>query len=229
MEKIKKKLIIFDADGTIWDSEKDVFLAFNHTLKNNGNKEITKEEFQKLAGLDLEDMFERVLPKDEESLAKEYVKKYREYYIDEGHYADETTLFENVKETLEQLKEQGFCMVIASGKPKRILDKMVNCFQLNEFEFVLGTGESHFKPKPDPEILNYVMSQLHVSKEEAVMVGDTKADIMAGKNAGIDTIALTYGYEKIDILKNANPTYLIDDFRILEEILEYKKDYKKLS
>lgn len=224
MEKIKKKLIIFDADGTIWDSEKDVFLAFNHTLKNNENKEITKEEFQKLAGLDLEEMFKRVLPKDEETLANEYVKKYRKYYIDEGHYADETALFENVKETLEKLKEQGFSMVIASGKPKRILDKMVDSFHLNEFELVLGTGESHFKPKPDPEILNYIMNERNISKEEAVMVGDTKADIMAGKNAGIDTIAVTYGYEKIDILENANPTYMINNFKIVEEIVEYKKD-----
>ena len=224
MEKIKKKLIIFDADGTIWDSEKDVFLAFNHTLKNNGNKEITKEEFQKLAGLDLEEMFKRVLTKDEETLANEYVKKYREYYIDEGHYADETTLFENVKETLEKLKGQKFSMVIASGKPKRILDKMVEYFHLNEFELVLGTGESHFKPKPDPEILNYIMHHLNVSKEEAVMIGDTKADVMAGKNAGIDTIAVTYGYEKIDILKNVNPTYMIDNFKTLEEVMEYKKD-----
>ena len=224
MKKLEKKLIIFDADGTIWDSEKDVFLAFNHTLKNNGNKEITKEEFQKLAGLDLEEMFKCVLPKDKETLANEYVKKYREYYIDEGHYADETTLFENVKETLENLKKQGFYIAIASGKPKRILDKMVECFHLNEFELVLGTGESCFKPKPDPEVLNYIMNELNVSKKDAVMVGDTKADIMAGKNARIDTIAVTYGYENLEILEKSNPTYLIDDFKTLEEIVEYKQD-----
>ena len=224
MKKLEKKLIIFDADGTIWDSEKDVFLAFNHTLKNNGNKEITKEEFQRLAGLDLEEMFRRVLSKGEETLANEYVKKYRKYYIDEGHYADETTLFENVKEILENLKKQGFHMAIASGKPKRILDKMVECFHLNEFEFVLGTGESCFKPKPDPEALNYIMNELNVSKKDAVMVGDTKADIMAGKNAGIDTIAVTYGYENLEILEKSNPTYLIDNFKNLEEIVEYKKD-----
>ena len=224
MKRLKKKLIIFDADGTIWDSEKDVFLAFNHTLTNNGNKEVTKEEFQKLAGLDVGEMFKRILSKDKETLANEYVKKYREYYIDEGHYADETTLFENVKETLENLKKQGFYIAIASGKPKRILDKMVECFHLNEFELVLGTGESCFKPKPDPEVLNYIMNELNVSKKDAVMVGDTKADITAGKNAGMDTIAVTYGYEKIDILKMANPTYMIEDFKRLEEIIAYKND-----
>ena len=144
MEKVKKKLIIFDVDGTLWDSEKDVFLSFNHTLKANINMEITKEEFQKLAGLPLEEMFQAVLPKDKKELANDYAKKYRKYYIDEGHYIDETTLFKNVKETLENLKKQGFYMAVASSKPKRILDKMVEYFHLNEFDLVLGSGESHF-------------------------------------------------------------------------------------
>lgn len=224
MEKIKKKLIIFDVDGTIWDSEKDVFLAFNHTLKTNMNKEITKEEFQTLAGLPLGDMFKHVLPEDKKELSSEYEKKYRKYYIDEGHYVDETTLFANVKETLENLKKQGFYMAVASSKPKRILDKMVEYFYLDEFQLVVGTGESHLKHKPDPESLNYIMHQFHVSKEEAVMVGDTKADMMAGKNAGMDTIAVTYGYENIEILKKTMPTFIIDDFKTLQDIVVYKHD-----
>ena len=224
MKKIKKKLIIFDVDGTLWDSEKDVFIAFNHTLKTNLNMEITKEEFQKLAGLPLEEMFKCILPKDKKELANEYANKYREYYIDEGHYVDKTALFENVKETLEKLKKQGFYMAVASSKPKRILDKMVEYFHLNDFELVLGTGESQFKDKLDPEALNYIMSQLKVSKKDTAMVGDTKADIMAGKNARIDTIAVTYGYENLEILKKSNPTYLIDDFKTLQEIVEYKND-----
>ena len=75
-----KKLLIFDVDGTVWDSEKDVFLSFNHTLKTLAGFEITKEEFQKLAGLSLGTMFERVLPEDKKSLASEYEKAYKKYY-----------------------------------------------------------------------------------------------------------------------------------------------------
>ena len=56
---MEKKLLIFDVDGTVWDSEKDVFLSFNHTLKENAGFEITKEEFQKLAGMHLGKMFEK--------------------------------------------------------------------------------------------------------------------------------------------------------------------------
>lgn len=220
----KKKLIIFDVDGTIWDSEKDVFLSFNHTLKENEHMEIDKEEFQKLAGLHLGEMFRRVLPESKKELASEYEKKYRKYYIYEGHYADATTLFDDVKETLMYFKAQGFYMAVASSKPKRILDKMVEHFKIDQFDLVLGTEESKFKHKPDPEIIYYIMKKLKVLKEDTVIVGDSKTDIMAGKNAGIDTIAVTYGYDKPEILKSLNPTYVIDKFKTLKEIIKYKNN-----
>jgi len=217
---MKKKLLIFDVDGTVWDSERDVFLAYNHTLKTLAGFEVTKEEFQKLAGMHLGKMFEKVLPEDKKELAGEYEKAYKQYYIDEGHYTDETVLFENVKETLEEFKNKGFYMAVASSKPKRILDKMVAYFGLEGFNYVLGTEESNFKHKPDLEIINYIMAQLDISKEETVIIGDSKSDILAGKNADIDTIAVTYGYDKIENLINLNPTYVIDNFGKLLEIIE---------
>lgn len=217
---MKKKLLIFDVDGTVWDSERDVFLAFNHTLQTLAGFEITKEEFQKLAGMHLGKMFEKVLPEDKKELASEYEKAYKQYYIDEGHYTDATVLFEGVKDTINRFKEQGFYMAVASSKPKRILDKMVEHFELKGFNYVLGTEESNFKHKPDPEIINYIMDQLNVSKEDAVIIGDSKSDVLAGKNAGIDTIAVTYGYDKPENLISLNPTCIIDRFDKLLEFIE---------
>ncbi len=220
---MEKKLLIFDVDGTIWDSEKDVFLSFNHTLKENANFEITKEEFQKLAGMPLGTMFENVLQEEKKHLSAEYEKYYKQYYIDEGHLVDATVLFKNVKNTLDNFKKQGFYMAIASSKPKRILDKMVKHFQLEGFQYVLGTEESNFKHKPNPEIVNYIIEQLNVTKEETVIIGDSKSDIFTGKNAGIDTIAVTYGYDKLENLQQAEPTYIINDFEKLLEIIKLKK------
>ena len=219
---MKKQLLIFDVDGTVWDSEKDVFLAFNHTLKENEGIEISKEEFKNLAGLPLGEMFKQVLPQTKKNLSVEYEKKYKQYYIDEGHYIDATTLFENVKNTIEIFKKQGFYMAVASSKPKRILDKMIEHFDLKGFNYVLGTEESNFKHKPDPEIVNYLMEKLNVSKEETVMIGDSKTDILCGNNARIDTIAVTYGYDTIENLKSANPTYMIEDFGELLDMIEKK-------
>ena len=220
---MKKKLIILDVDGTVWDSERDVFASFNHTLKEIANYEITKDEFQTLAGKPLGYMFEKTLPENKKNLSKECEIRYREYYIDEGHFADKTVLFKNVKETIEKFKNDGFYLAVASSKPKRILDKMMNLFELYGFKYVLGTEESNFKHKPDPEVVNYIMNKLSVSKEDTVIVGDSKSDILTGKNAGIDTIAVSYGYDKKENLINAEPTYIIDDFSKLKEIIEISK------
>lgn len=217
---MEKKLIIFDVDGTLWDSERDVFLAFNYTLKNIIGIEINQQEFKKLAGLTIELMFERILPDDKKDLAPECTKFYRNYYIDEGHYIDSTVLFNNVKETIEELGNKGILMAILSSKPKRIVDKMVEHFGLNGFKLVIGTALSNFKSKPEPEAINYIMEELDISKEDAVMVGDAKTDVLAGQNAGIDTIAVTYGYDKIENLISLNPTYMIDDFGKLLEIIK---------
>ena len=184
---MEKKLLIFDVDGTVWDSEKDVFLSFNHTLKEHAGFEITKEEFQKLAGMPLGTMFETVLPEEEKHLS-------------------------------------GFYMAVASSKPKRILDKMMSHFDLKGFQYVLGTEESNFKHKPDPEIVNYIIEQLKVSKADSVIIGDSKSDILTGKNAGIDTIAVTYGYDKPENLEKVEPTYTIDNFGKLSEIIKLKEE-----
>ena len=138
---MKKKLLIFDVDGTIWNSEKDVFLSFNHTLKTLAGFEISKEEFQTLAGMHLSAMFEKVLPEEKKQLASEYEKAYKKYYIEEEHFTDATELFPNVKEVIDEFKNKGFYMAIASSKPKRILDKMVAHFKLEGFKYVLGTKQ----------------------------------------------------------------------------------------
>lgn len=221
MKTIKKKLLIFDVDGTIWDSEPDIFLSFNHTLREFAGMEIGMEEFKKLAGLSLNHMFELVLPEPKKNMSRELEKQYKSYYIDQGHFADATVLYPSVKETLELLRKTGYSMAVASSKPKRILDKMVDHFDLKVFDLVLGTEESKFKHKPDPEILHHIMDQMGVGKERTVIIGDTKADILAGKNAGIDTIAATYGFDKKENLVALNPTFLVDDFQTLRKVLEF--------
>ena len=71
------------------------------------------------------------------------------------------------------------------------------------------------------------MEELNVSKEDTVMVGDSKTDILVGQNAGIDTIAATYGFDKKEILETAKPTCMIDKFEEIVEIIKTKKQNKK--
>ncbi len=223
MEKILyKKLLIFDADGTLIDSENDVFSSFNYILKRNLNIEITKKQFEEMAGLPLEHIFKSVLPEDKKNLNLEFTKQFRKYYIDEKHFLDTTILFLGVKETIQELKKQGFIMTIASSKPKRALDYMVNFFDFKEFDMVIGTGESTFKHKPNPEVIEYILNELEIKREDAVIIGDSQADILAAKNANIDSISLTYGYDTRENLLKCEPKYIIDDFRDIINIVKFK-------
>lgn len=220
---MQKKLLIFDADGTIWNSELDIFNTFNHTLKENLGFTLNIEDFNKLAGLSLNEMFENVLPEDKKHLVLEFVKKYRYYYIEEGHFADNTKLFKGVRETLKYFKNQKFLLTIASSKPKRILEKMVELFNLTEFDLIIGTEESSFKHKPDPEAIFYTMEKFNIEKSDSLIIGDTKADILAGINAGIDTIAVSYGFEKVEKLKLLKPNFIVDDFASLKDLIKYRE------
>jgi len=222
-DALEKKLIIFDMDGTVIDSEQDVFLCFSHVLRTKLNIELTREKFKELAGMTLDDSYRQVLPADKKYLAEELTAAYRKRYIDEGHCLDTTVLFDDVRETLKILKDQGFILAVASSKHERALKPIIEKLDLAEtFDLIVGSGVKNLKHKPDPEVLNYILETLNIVKEDAVMVGDTRIDIEAGKNANIDTIALTYGYEVQGKLIECKPTYLIDNFKEIINLLKFK-------
>lgn len=181
--------------------------------------EITKDEFQTLAGMPLGLMFEKVLPNDKKSLSAECEKLYKKYYIDEEHFADETVLFKGVKETIYKFKNDGFYMAVASSKPKRILDKMISTFDLEGFSYVLGTEESSFKHKPDPEIVNYIMGHIVIHFDNDIAGRNaTKALIIALNNRyNIYDIPAPYGKDINDYL-----CYILG-LKNRNKIEEYKK------
>lgn len=214
---------ILDVDGTVWDSEPDVFRSFNHVLRTQRDVEIDKGAFQKLAGMPLERMFATVLSSGTNKLsdadADRMASSYKHYYLDEGHFADETQLFPNVADTLETLQQLGCKLTIASSKPARVLNQMVAHFSLPRFAAVLGTEESDINHKPDPEIVYRLLALTDTSKAETVIIGDSKSDIGCGKSAGIATVAVTYGFDSLERLKAAEPDHFIDDFSQLMNIL----------
>jgi HAD superfamily hydrolase (TIGR01509 family) len=167
-------------------------------------------------------MFEYVLPENKKHLASELESKFKRYYVDEGHFTDQTVLFPHVLNTLRYFKEKGFFMSIASSKPERVLSKMIHHFKLNCFDLILGTEESRLQHKPHPEIINVTLDRLNVSREDAVIVGDSGVDVKTGKNANIDTIAVTYGFGNSEKLRELNPTCIIDDFKALIDIIKYR-------
>ena len=181
---------IFDVDGTLLDSRRDIANAQLYVLRKIGITHIPAEEIYPHIGKPLSEIFALLLPPElhrEIPRAKEtYVTYYR------AHALDTTTLFPGVRETLEALHARGCRLAVATTKSSVTTSRLLGHFGvLHVFAQIQGSDEMPFKP--DPFIINKVMKDQVWIREETMMVGDTAADVLAGKNAGVRTCGVTYG------------------------------------
>jgi phosphoglycolate phosphatase len=131
----------------------------------------------------------------------------------------ETCLYPDVLETLTELKNRDYRLVIITNKPERFISPIINGLALNGlFELIIG-GDTLEKRKPDPLPLHYACEQLSVKSNECVMIGDSKNDIMAAKAAKIESIALTYGYNYGEDISKYQSEVVLDNFADLLQIL----------
>jgi HAD superfamily hydrolase (TIGR01549 family) len=153
-----------------------------------------------------------------------FEKTYRSYY--EKHFQDHTKIFPGVIETLKKLQTKKIRMAVVTTKHQTQADMAVAAFGLTKyFQYIRGwlEGRQH---KPDPEPALTTLIALGCSPNQALYVGDSEQDILCGQSAGIDTCAVTYGFRTAEYLKTLNPTYIIDRFpKILQIIGQKAKNY----
>ncbi len=208
------KLLIFDFDGTIADSNQGIFETINYVLGELDCGKITRIFFKTLIGMPLEKQFETVLPESKKGLVKKASGIYRKQYCE--ICVKKTILFPHVKETLSFLKSKGIKMAVVTTKKTSIVLLLLKALGINDlFDFVVG-GDKVSNGKPNPEGINLTISKLNEEKENTVMVGDSKFDIAAGKNACIKTIAVNYTPKK-EVLE---ADFEITDFAELRKIKE---------
>jgi phosphoglycolate phosphatase len=201
------KLIIFDLDGTLVDSLDDLTDATNHMLGHFGRGELTRRDVRLLVGQGAKRLVEGAMPGASSAEVEEGVQLFLAY--NDLHIADRTRLYPGVKETLSLLGE-GRIMSVISNKYAAHCRKLLAVLGLQEyFRAVLGV-DSHPQRKPSPEPLLTVMADLGFVPEEAVMVGDSSNDIIAGRGAGVVTIGCSYGYGNAEEIRDAD--YRIDAF-----------------
>ena len=132
----------------------------------------------------------------------------------------ETFLYEGVQDTLEILKGRGFSMAIVTNKPHKFIAPILSSLGIEEYFDLLIGADSLKEKKPSPEPLLHVVEQLSCTLQESLMVGDSKNDIIAAKNAEIDSVAVSYGYNYGQDISLYNPTIIIKRF---SDILEHLK------
>lgn len=201
--------IIVDFDGTITDSKHDIAGAQLWVLQQLGVQNVRKEELFPYIGKTLEETFSALLPRDLHARIPEAAEMYAEYYRPRS--LDTTTLFPGVRETLETLHARGTRMAVASTKRGQGIKRATDHFGITEY-FVQLQGSDGLPFKPDPFIINKIIEEQQWRKDETLMVGDTDNDILAGKNAGIATCAVTYGSLTAEQVRLFDPDFVIDSF-----------------
>jgi phosphoglycolate phosphatase len=209
--------IIFDFDGTLSDSRKDIAGAQVWALRQLGFDGYREEDIYPLIGKPLQVTFERLLPHEHHARIPDAIALYAEYYPPRS--LETTTLFPGVHDTLQMLKARGHRMAVASTKRGPGILRVTEHFGItNLFDRLQGSENINYKPAPD--VIHAVLENEHWSPEETIMVGDTDADILAGQAAGLATCAVTYGALAAGELAALDPDYIINSITALPPIVE---------
>ncbi len=214
----EKSLLIFDFDGTLIDSVPDLAEATNMMLKQLGKPTYPESEVRNWVGNGSRKLVERALTASSQvPPTQQQISDAQEVFFEayEQTSGTKTVAYAGVDKGLKQLQQAGYILALVTNKPIRFVPKLLQHFGWQDlFTEVLG-GDSLAEKKPDPAPLHYVCGQLRVNPNKAVMIGDSKNDILAGQNAGIDTLGLSYGYNYGQDIRDFKPTQAFDDFASL--------------
>jgi phosphoglycolate phosphatase len=208
------KLLMFDLDGTLVDTCRDITNALNYALNFYGLNSLTVEDTKKLVGEGLTKLVEKVLGNEKDRLLDDALGKFLDYYSE--HTADYSHEYPYVRETLERLT--GYKKAVISNKRESLSIRLLDLLGLVKyFDLVVGSDTTSEK-KPSAVPVIYVLQRLGVSAADALMIGDSNYDIEAARKAGVRTIAVTYGYRGRQYLADAD--FVIDSFGSLPAILD---------
>jgi pyrophosphatase PpaX len=212
------KAIIFDFDGTLADTLPVCFYAFQAVFKEFDNVEVTSNEIKAMfgpseTGIIRENLLHPHQDKAIELYYEKYTEKHKELVLDN----------EEINHLLQSLKKEGYKLGIVTGKANRSLLISLECLNMKDLFDVIITGDDVTIPKPHPEGIYKALAHLNIKNTEAVFLGDSDADILAGKQANIHTIGVQWlpNYQTLEfkvqpdqMFKNINEfTDAIKDFR----------------
>ncbi len=200
---------LFDIDGTLLDSAEDICGAVQQVLPAETAQPITFEYLRSYIGRHLFDLFGEAVPGSTQADMEAMLARYRSIYLAREHSS--TRVYPGVPEGLAKLGgRKGTATTKGSPTTRAILQQFG---LIQYFNHVQGTDG--FPCKPAPDVLFTALAAMKADPGECLFVGDSAADMEAGKRAGVKTCAVSYGYGKRDDLAQFQPDYWIDDLREL--------------
>lgn len=218
------KCCIFDLDGTLVNSIYAIQKSVDLSLEKWGMRPVSVEECQVFVGDGYKKLLERALAAcGDEKLAHydEAVKRYPEIF--KGCCMYRVEAYEGIRELLQFLRGRGIAAAVLSNKPHpRTLDNVNGVFGEGCFDLIYGEREDKgIQKKPAPDGVWAIAEELGVKREEVLYLGDTNTDMRTGKNAGVDTVGVTWGFRDREELAAFSPRFIADH---PSQVVQFIKD-----
>lgn len=220
MKRNMYKCIVFDLDGTLLNTIDDICDSINASLRRL-NKNINTDHCKSFVGSGVDKLIYRTLDfldinstENFEYLKKAYLEEYKKRQF------DKTNLYPNTFETLLKLKDYNVKIAVLSNKPDDDTQRIIShYFKDLNFDCVFGK-KKQFNIKPSPDSLNEIIKILNVEKDEVLYCGDSDVDMQTAINAGVTSIAASWGFRTKEELSKYNPKYILSNIKEIIKIIE---------
>jgi pyrophosphatase PpaX len=208
------KAILFDVDGTLLDTTEFVYQAFEHSMQTHGFICPNRSEIALNLGKTLEGLYSHFTQIPEIDTLN-LIETHRAFQTQNFHLS---VPFPNTVSTLQILKDRGYKLAVLTTRTTRTSLTTLKNADIHEFFDFILSGDEVEKKKPHPESIERALQFFGLTPDQAVMIGDTDADILAGKNAGTKTIGAQYGFYR-EKIKDYNPDFIVEDIADILKIL----------
>lgn len=202
------ELLIFDLDGTLIDSKRDLADSVNAMRAHLGEPLLADETVYSYVGNGAPVLVRRALPGRDEEEIERGLKFFLDYYRD--HMLDATTLYPGVREALDKLLAADVKMAVLTNKPVRFSEHLIEGLGLDGHFFRIYGGNSFEEKKPHPRGIELLMEESGIGRAQTIMVGDSAVDIMTARNAQVRACGVSWGFQP-ETFAAAPPDFVIDD------------------
>ena len=210
------KLLIFDWDGTLMDSEARIVNCLRAACLHFNFADQTDSAYKNVIGLGLREALRGLQPSASDAQVEQLANYYRQHYL----FNDTTPsdLFPGASAMLHALQQAGYDLAIATGKGREGLDQVLTQTGLQQ-HFCITRCASETRSKPHPQMLHEILQHLGLDASAALMIGDTEYDLEMARSIGIDCVAVSYGVHAAQRLLKHQPLACVDNIAQLQHFL----------